>query len=270
MATKQRSSEGTTPRVNLTDTLYEFFVDLVSVRKSRRRLKALNQSLKQINLRALVVLLGLVMLMGLLYQPLARYQDDRLRQSALGYIQSAVDAGEVDHALQNLEVFLQKWPDDVRALELEGELMAEASVSPPQILNAINKLQTLLRLDPDPPARQGDRLRLVKLLIRWSDIVHVVSEREMAGLEKLQSRYQAARLIAEERIKLGADDAESHRLLATTLDRLVTAGEPKLETEAIKEYQKALRRDPGDTVAAESLATLRTTEGSSRGRSGFR
>ena len=74
---------------------------------------------------------------------------------------------------------------------------------------------------------------------------------------KFETRYRYANKLAEQRIKLGSDDAEAHRLLAMTLERLSLAGDATAGAQAIAEYQKALRRDPGDVTSAERLATLR-------------
>ena len=212
---------------------------------------------RRVNRRSLLILLGVVASIGVLYFPTQYLMEGGLRRSALAQARRLLDEGRGDQALIHLDSYLEAWPDDIQGLELRGELSANLGGSPEQTLLGIRSLDSLLRLDPGSPARQEDRKRLVQLSIRLGDMVRAGSERAKVVADKFEVRYRYAYKIAEQRIKLGADDGESHRLLATTMERLADSGDVELGVEAIKEYQKALRKDPGDFASAERLANLR-------------
>jgi tetratricopeptide (TPR) repeat protein len=225
---------------------------------------------RRINRKAALTLLGIIAAVVVLYFPVRYYQESWLRRSALAQAREAFDAGNVDKALVAVEGYLATWPDDPAGLELRGELVWKTVTSVGQVQYAIKSLETLLSLDPDPPARQEDRKRLVELLIRFSDMVRASVEQSKDA--KGQDRSLEAYKIAAERIKKGADDAESHRLLGMTLERIaesegsVAVEDPKdpnkthlvpAGPEAVKEFRLALRKDKTDFHSAERLAALR-------------
>jgi tetratricopeptide (TPR) repeat protein len=226
---------------------------------------------RQINRKAALTILGVTATIVVLYFPLRYYQESWLRKSALAQARAAFDAGSVDKALMGVEAYLAAWPNDLAGLEMKGELVSKTTVSNNQLTFGIKALEDLLRLDPDSPARQEDRKRLIELLIRLT--LGVRAGAEKAKEAKLEDRSIEAYKIAAELIKKGSDDAESHRLLARTLDLIadtdgtVTIEDPKdpkkahlpvpAGPEAMKEYQKALRKDKGDSFSAERLAELR-------------
>jgi tetratricopeptide (TPR) repeat protein len=212
---------------------------------------------RRLNIKAVAIVGGATLLVALLCIPVWFLQQRSLRRSALEQARKAYDDGHIDQALVNIDAYLDTWPDDLDGLAFKGEMVWKANTSAPQILKGILALDSLLRLDPDPPARQDDRKRLVELSIRLGDMVRAGSERANVGTDKFEARYRFANKVAEQRVKLGADDGEAHRLLAMTLERLSMAGDAAAGPEAIAEYQKALRKDPGDFTSAEHLATLR-------------
>jgi len=212
----------------------------------------------RLNKKAISILLGITVVAGLLYFPISYFQQRWLQRAAIAQARADFEADRVDQAILGIDAYLATWPDDLDGLQLKGEVLAKAGYTGDKVFQAIQAIDTLLRLDPDPPERQEDRKRLIELSIRLGDMVRAGSERQKSGSDKLENRYRFANKIAEQRItKYKADDAEAHRLLAMTLDRLSYTGDTVSGTEAISEYQKALRRDPGDYRSAERLAALR-------------
>jgi tetratricopeptide (TPR) repeat protein len=213
-----------------------------------------------------LILFGVLLVLAVIYFPIRYFQDQSLRRSALAQARRLFDEGQTDQALATVKSYLDSWPEDYDGLGLIGELTARANSSTDQVMTGIDNIDKLLRFDPGSPARQEDRKRLVLLLIRLGDMVRAISDFRKSGLDKFEGRYQYANNIAEQRIKLGADDGEAHRLLAMTLERLALAGAPEFEAKAIKEYQKALRKDPGDVISADRLAALRMERKDGQGK----
>src|SRR5262249_43835705 len=57
-------------------------------------------------------------------------------------------------------------------------------------------------------------------------------------------------------IRRGGDDADAHRLLAHALELIAGGGNAQALAEAVREYQHAERKEPGDVEGAERLAFL--------------
>jgi len=211
---------------------------------------------RRVNVKALVILLGLALLVPAVYFPLATIQEGRLRHVALEQARGFAEAGKVDRALVTLDHHLGSWPEDVPALELQARLLTESARAADEILNAANAQDQLLRLDPMGPGRQENRRQLVELYLRHGEWLRYTSTRKELWIDRFQSRHRAALKIAQQRILFGGDDADSHRLLARAYEGLASMGDRKSSSEAAIEYEKALRRDPGDAASAERLAIL--------------
>jgi tetratricopeptide (TPR) repeat protein len=214
---------------------------------------------RRLNGRALLIVLGVVALLAALYYPLRLIQGAGLRRSALAQARALADEGQVDAALVHLDAYLDEWPDDLPGLSLVGELIADHDAPPERVLAGALAIEQVLRFDSDSTDRQDDRTRLVKLYLRIGDLIRAAIDRNIFPMETAEGRYRAAGKLAEQRVKLGADDAEAHRLLGLCLERLSLSGggDAEAEANAIKAYQKALRRDPGDVAASERLAGMR-------------
>ncbi len=211
---------------------------------------------RRINLKVLVVLVVLVVLAPLLFFTLATVQDGQLRRQALEQATRAAEQGDLDKALLALDHYLKNWPDDVPGLELTARLRSESPRTLDELMLAADAQDHLLRVDPMGPDRQKNRRKLVELYVRWSEGIRQASSRLNLRGDKTESRSRAAVKIAEQILSLGADDAESHRLLAMALESLAATGDTSVLAESTKEYEKALRRDPGDVVSAERLAQI--------------
>ncbi len=259
----KKSKTNSTPDVWLGPILDKAAYDSGSESKGRRSLltKLKPSAKRRINFRGLIILVAALTAIGLVYFPARWLQDRSLRRSALEQARSLYENGKVDQALTNIDAYLQTWPDDLAGLELKGEVVAKEAYASHQILGGIQALETLLRLDADSLARQEDRKRLIELTVRMGDMIRAGSDRAKSTTDRFEVRYRFANKIAEQRLKIATetstDDGETHRLLALTLERLSDAGDPKAGADAMAEYQKALRRDPGDFKAAEQLAALR-------------
>ena len=210
-----------------------------------------------LNPRAWLILAVVLLAIAILYFPVTWLQNRSLRRSAPAQAREYAEKGEVDQALAGIDAYLQTWPEDVEGLRFKGGLIAGKVPGPNKLLDGVQTLDSLLRLDPDPPARQEDRKHLVELSIRLGDLIRAGSDRAKTATDKFETRYRFANKIAEQRIKLGADDAESYRLLGQTLERLAASGDDMAGVEAVKAFQKALRRDPADHAAAGQLAAIR-------------
>ena len=142
-------------------------------------------------------------------------------------------------ALAYLSRYLAMNPDDDKALALKAGILADAARNEAQVLEAAQTYGQLLGRLPEGPAAQDARRRLARLNLR------------------LPGRARAAEAQARELIRRGADDAEAHRLLAESLERMgVGDKKPEFMEEARREFEKAGASEPGDVEAAERLAVL--------------
>jgi tetratricopeptide (TPR) repeat protein len=211
----------------------------------------------RLNRWALLSSIGAIALLILGLFVLSGFRGDQVRKGVLTQVQELEEAGRLDLALRHVDRYLANHPDDIPVLEIQARLLTEIAGTPDRIQAAIQANERLLRLDPESPGRQDNRKWLVELYLRLSegfrssDLAQVMPE-----LATSNQRYRAASVIARDRIRRGADDLESRRLLAMTLEGLARAGDQKVLEEAIGIYQEALKQDPGDVVSAERLASL--------------
>ncbi len=212
---------------------------------------------RRVNLRALAILGGLVVVAGVAYFPAKILSDRAARSSALEQIKQAQAAGDVDLTLRRLDHYMSTWPDDAVTLDMQGRLLADSARTLDQLLRAAAVNDQLLRLDPKGVDRQETRRRLVRLYVRHGDAIRAIAQaRGESEAEAYELRYRAAAAVARLLIADGARDAESHRLLAQSLDGLAIAGDAKAQAEAVAEYKEALRLDPGNVGAAVRLAEI--------------
>ena len=219
-------------------------------------LETIEKPPSRVNLRALIFLLALVILTPIVGFGLWSYQGHRLRRVALDQAKALADEGQVERSLINIGHLLQEWPDDIEALDLQARLLTDTVQTPDQALEAAKVQDHLLRLDPVGPARQQNRARLVELYLAFADAVRYTSTRRETAIDRFEGRYRVAVKIAEQRIAFGADDAESHRLLAQALEGVSLSGDAAALSAATDQYELALRRDPRDSVSAERLALI--------------
>ncbi|CAN5907031.1 hypothetical protein BH23PLA1_BH23PLA1_18340 [soil metagenome] len=211
----------------------------------------------RLNRGALLASIGAIALLILGIFILSGVRGDQVRKGVLAQVQVLEEEGRLDLALRHLDRYLANHPDDIPILEVQARLLTEIAGTPDRIWAAVEANERLLRLDPDRPTRQENRKWLVELYLRLSegfrssDIAEVMPE-----LTTSNQRYRAASVIARDRIQRGADDLESRRLLAMTLEGLARAGNQRVLEEAIDIYGEALKQDPGDVVSAERLARL--------------
>ena len=191
---------------------------------------------------------------------LTRYQEGRVSRAALATARKLHKAGDNDLAVRHLNQHLDLSPADLGALRLKGEILTDAARSPGELLEAARAEEKIVRLDPEAPAAQDARRKLVDLYVRYGDTLRA----SVAGLgltfadqiATLDSRYRVAETYAKQLIARGANDAEAHRLYATALDGLAVPGDRQAINEAVDEYRRVLVMDPADEVAAERLSKL--------------
>ncbi len=210
----------------------------------------------RVNIKALVIVgsILVVALIGLI--PIHRHQEASVRASALAEARSLADGDKLDRALVGLNHYLGNWPDDIAGLELAASLYTKSARSLDEILNAANFQDQLIRLDPTGPGRQENRRQLVLLYIRHGEGLRSATTRVDVTSDRFGSRFRAAVKIAGQRIAFGAEDADAHRLLGRALEGLATTGDARALTDAIVEYEKALRLDPADIESADRLSTI--------------
>jgi tetratricopeptide (TPR) repeat protein len=210
----------------------------------------------RINLKGLVVLCVVVLLSPIFYLALTTYQDGRLHRMAMEQAKQAAAKGDIDKAILILSRYLESWPEDIPGLELMAQLRTAGARTLNELIMAAESQSLLLRVDPLPPKRQDNRRELVKLYIRWSDGIRLISANRNLSIDKTQNRSRTAVKIAEQIIALGSDNAETRRLLAMAQESLAAAGDARALVEATVEYEKALRHDRGDVPSAERLAMI--------------
>ncbi|HMB07446.1 MAG TPA: tetratricopeptide repeat protein, partial [Isosphaeraceae bacterium] len=187
-------------------------------------------------------------------------QDRRVRSAALATAREFERTGHPDQAIRHLSHYLGSHPDDLTALALQARLLAETAQGEGQLLEAADLNDQLLRRTPDAPNSQDVRRRLVKLYVRYGEIyrdrrnpIFRIAPAEAAS----RSRSRAAEMIALQLFGPGKTNVPAdHRLLAMAREGLAVPGDTKALNGAIDEYQKALKGDPGDVIAAERLARL--------------
>ena len=194
---------------------------------------------RRLNVRALVVLtvVFLVVVPGLF--ALKMVQDSRGKSGLLREAENQVKLNQVSLALGYLNLYLERNPDDIDALDLKGKILAENARNEEQVAEAANINRLVIGRDGNNPKRQETRRRLIKLELR------------------LPGGARSAEVLARKLIELGADDAEAHRLLGHALENLgVLENKADLLEQARNEYLIAEQKEPGDIEGAERLASL--------------
>ncbi|WP_435011794.1 tetratricopeptide repeat protein (plasmid) [Tundrisphaera lichenicola] len=229
-----------------------------------------------LNVKAVGGLVAAVVLSGIIYAIAVRNNDEKVREQVLETAATFEKEGKIDLAIRNLARYLDAHPEDMKVLEQQARITAQAARNIDEFEAAARINDKLLRRDPDAPERQETRRRLIELYIKSAAQLQAYAEnaqsRTKAKEAVFNQKYQAAKTIAEnliykfepgengEKIKTDQENKDSkpgdHRLLAGALEGMAAPGNPEALDEAIREYQKALRGDPGDSIAAEQLARI--------------
>ncbi len=212
---------------------------------------------RRLNIKGLVILGVVLVVAALSFFPIKLISDRSARSSALDQAKASEKSGDVDLALRHMDRYVTAWPEDLPGLEYQAKLKADTARTLPQLLDAANANDQVLRRDPDGKDSQETRRRLIRLYVRYGDVIRMVFQaRKESGAENTELRYRAAVSIARQLLAKGADDGEAHRLLALSLEGVVAAGNAQAVDEAIVEYNKAIALEPTDTLAPERLAAL--------------
>jgi cellulose synthase operon protein C len=212
----------------------------------------------RLNKRAVGAALILILIAIPTFFIVGSLQDRRVRSAALARAREFERAGHPDQAIRHLRHYLGSHPNDLTALALQARLLAETAQSEGQILEAADLNDQLLRRTPDAPDSQDVRRRLAELYIRYG-VIHQRSPvfRIAPGRATSESRYRVAEMVALQLFGPGKTNVPAdHRLLAMAREGLAVPGDTEALNGAIDEYQKALKGDPGDVIAAERLARL--------------
>lgn len=198
---------------------------------------------RKLNRRALLALVVLPLLLIVGGYLLKSYQNRRNNSALLAEARKQAELKQVDLAVSYLNSYLASNPDSSEALELKAQILADNARGDADLANAITVYTTILARETATPAGQAIRRKLIDLNLRITP-----------------TRVRAAEALARDLIKNGADDPEAHRQLARTLEIVAKylGGEDVIKTldEAIKEYEKAEQKQPGDVATAERLAYL--------------
>lgn len=194
---------------------------------------------RRLNPRALMVIgpLLLVSLTGL--AALKTFQDRNGRKVYLAEAKERMARKQTPLALGYLNRYLERNPGDREALDLKAQVLSDGAGDEAQAAEAVKALGRALGATTDEARRQEIRRRLARLNLRIAD------------------RARSAEAQARALIRQGADDAEAHRLLGRALEQIGAEEKSRAVTdEALKEYQTAEAKDPGDVDGAEHLAAL--------------
>jgi tetratricopeptide (TPR) repeat protein len=212
----------------------------------------------RLNKRALVVatILGVIAIPAVLVG--WRIQNRRLGAAAVALAQEFEKAEEPDKAIRHLSRYVEIQPDDRKALGLLARLLAESARSLGDILHAASVNEQYLRLDPNAPDSQDTRRRLVELYVRFGDLFKLTPNygRTLDRTEG-ESRAAVAETIAEQLFVEGRTNIpKDFRLLGQAKEGMIAPGSPKALGQAVENYQKALKGDPTDAIAAAHLAQI--------------
>jgi tetratricopeptide (TPR) repeat protein len=235
-----------------------------------------------LNVRAALVLTGIGLVAALGLRLLWGYQEDRILRNGLGQAKAFRDAAREEKdpqqrsrsyelALRHLNQYLAYRADDPEALEIQAQLVAGGAKNADDLYVSAQIYEHLLRVAPDGRRAQDARRRLAELYISYSDLYRSSPNARLYPEETGKNlRYYAAELrtdqLLDPRARPRVDDAEAHRLRGMALEGQIfagqtirnVAGKPSIDLlqGAIEEYEAALKRDPGDLVAAQHLAGL--------------
>lgn len=174
---------------------------------------------------------------------------------------------KLDTALNYLGAYLERRPNDLEALDLRAQILADTAHDGKELLDAAAAYDLLVRRAPDDPKSQDRRARLVELYVETR---RYINQREV--------RYRTAEAVARDYFAIEAKrprtapvvperDAKVHRLLGQILvgeallgdlkaitGRKLSGG--KTETGAIDEFRAALKLQPTNVENAELFAAL--------------
>lgn len=184
----------------------------------------------------------------------------RLGGEATQQIEQLIEDGQVALALRHLGRYLQNFPDDQEMLFLQARLRAERISSFDDLERVAGMHQRLLTQYPDHPEIDGVIARLADLYIQISDNYRAGPIPEQAAQE---SRYRAARDLAQRLIDKDQDDPTGHFLKGKALEGMITPGAPQGVKDAIESYEQALvlneqilKRSPDDAEAASNSSEI--------------
>ena len=207
----------------------------------------------RLNLRGAILLAVAVPALVGAFFLLKYFSARRSQASYLAEARKALDDGRPDLASPYVASYLKGDPNNLEALELQARILADGVRDYRGLEDAIRVHTRILAQDPD---RMEARKRLIELNLK--------------GGAQFARAAQAA---AEEYLKRGADDAEAHRLMARALVGLGYLGDTgaldgidsktgeKTPFNAIAEYEKAEKLQPGDVSGGERLAELYLARG---------
>jgi predicted Zn-dependent protease len=261
--------------------------------KIKRRLGS--KHIRRIRWKHLAMLVGGLLLIAVASPMVwSYYTEVSIRKSALFQAEQAKKLGDVDLALRHLDRYLTTKPEDTQVLEVKARILGElylsksrqARVPLGQALEAAKTLDLLFRLDPKGKDRLVTRRNLAEFYILYSDElkIHALNSFDQ-DIERQQSRYPAAALIAEQLVdeaeKGHYPDPAAHRLLARAYEGQVsdirrkstflkgdsrkTGTELKdkakedLEHRTIEHYQIAIELDSHDLESPARLARIYAT-----------
>lgn len=242
------------PEPNQADPSPQDFPTVARTARPRRRFR--------LNRKAAAALLAVAAVAGLGYLVAIRVVNQSVRTQLLAGAQAATKAGNVDQAIRNLQRYLDTHPVDIPVLEELALITAGSARGADEASAAASINDRLLRLDPEGPGRQETRRRLVDLYVRIGEWHRASAVYRLAPESAAHDlKFRVAEAIARDLIRRGeARPAEArasdHRLLAMALEGLAVPGDVAALKNSLAEYDRALKADPRDTVAAERLARL--------------
>ncbi len=208
---------------------------------SRKKVK------RRLNARAAIVLGALVLVLVAVIFLVSYLPHIGGSKVLLTQAQAVLKSDQPDLALKFLNTYLEQAPHDLQALEMRSKLLADMAHNGAQVNAAIAAAEFLVRLNPEGPGRQETRRRLVEMSLR---------KEQFGEVEDYQTIAARARDLIERDAKAGTSDARDHRLLARALLGLAKVDAAKWLPQAVEQFEKAAKLDPGDVVGATALATL--------------
>jgi tetratricopeptide (TPR) repeat protein len=216
---------------------------------------------RRLNLRALAILAALLVVALPSVIALRMMSVQRGRTTLLREARTRYEKGQPGMALNFLNRYLELAPDDLQALDLKSQILAEgalASGSQPQMQEAARLHSAILGRDPSGPGRLETRRRLVRLSTR---LATPEPPRQALPGQAQVAEEQAAKLIADLSRRGGKADAEAYRLHALAWERVAASRSSNQDVardldKALKAYLEAEALEPGDVQGAALLAAF--------------
>ncbi len=204
-------------------------------------------SVRRLNARLVGLVLASIAVIAVVGTVLLMVQRSSSRRALLLQARQLHRDGKDTLAYSYLKAYIDQDPRNIEVLDLAGEILGGPNRTVADWQQAVWMYEQILRSASDlkAPECQKARRELIRLHLGLGPL-----------LPKMLTRYQTARILADQLLAYGADDVDSLRLAASIKLHIADLGDRSELDGAIKLLEKVHTEKPDDVPSTLALATL--------------